>query len=66
MKEIEIFDWGITVKIHQCLNAREMMDLQKKLSDALWEYRDKIGVERFRAEMKFDPEKRLDNGMKVL
>ncbi len=55
---IQVMDWGVLVKIHEYFGARELFDLQRGLSNALWEYREKIGKERFREEMEFDPEKK--------
>jgi len=56
---IKVTGEGVTIAIEEVLHARQLWDLSRQISDALFQYRDLIGKERFQQEMGNDPEEKL-------
>ncbi len=55
---IDIEKTGVHIKIDETFNARQLWDLDRHITNALWEYKRMVGKEQFNKEMAFDPEKK--------
>ena len=55
---IKVTGEGVTITIEEVLKARQLWDLSREISDALFVYRDLIGKEQFYREMGYDSEKK--------